>query len=308
MPLDCAEFRGARRFAAFDGVRGIAAVAVVLFHFGGPSFAWASGWLGINVFFVLSGFLITTLTLREEDATGRISPRNFYVRRIFRIWPAYFFVLAVLVAIFALRNEFAAREVARALPWYLTFNGEYVTANISYVHTWTIGIEQKFYLVWPLLAFLPCLPGLRRHRLALIALVFLGGALAWNTDRYVVDYLVIAVGCLAAVLMHDRRTFSVLAILVRPVPAALCWTAFAAYHLAVPVLVRAAGGESPVIMGYGVMVGLILPSLVALPALSRIFGGRILTWWGERSYSLYLVQQLAGWVVASLLPSSAPSD
>jgi peptidoglycan/LPS O-acetylase OafA/YrhL len=303
LPLDYDQFRGARRFSSFDGVRGIAAVAVVLFHFGGPSFAWASGWLGVHVFFVLSGFLITTLTLREEESNGRISLRNFYVRRIFRIWPAYFLVLAVVVAIFALRDEFATREVARALPWYLTFNGEFTTANISYGHTWTIGIEQKFYVVWPLLAFLPWLPALRRHRLALMALVFLGGAALWNvTDRYLVDYLVIAVGCLVAVLMHDRRIFPAVAVLARPLPAALCWASFAAYHLAVPALVRAIGGEPLVVMGYGFMVGLILPSLVALPALTRVFGGRFLTWWGDRSYSLYLVQQLAGWVVVSLLP------
>src|SRR4051794_39111404 len=87
LPLDYDQFRGAHRFSSVDGVRGIAAVAVVMFHFGGPSFAWASGWLGVHVFFVLSGFIITTLALREEEKNGRISLRNFYVRRIFRIWP-----------------------------------------------------------------------------------------------------------------------------------------------------------------------------------------------------------------------------
>lgn len=303
LPFDYDAFRAARRFSSLDGVRAIAAVAVVMFHFGGPSFAWASGFMGVYVFFVLSGFLITTLALREEEANGRISLRNFYIRRIFRIWPAYFVVLGVIVAIFILRDEFASRGVAEALPWYLTFNGDLRPAYIFYGHTWTIGIEQKFYLVWPLLAFLPWLPALRRHRLVLMALVFAGGVALWDvTNAFAVHYLVIAVGCLLAVLMHDRRTYGYVVALARPVPAALCWVAFAAYHLAVPALIRAAGGETLVIMGYAVTVGFLLPSLVTLPALSRAFGGRVLTWWGERSYSLYLVQLLAAWVVGSLLP------
>jgi peptidoglycan/LPS O-acetylase OafA/YrhL len=117
-----------------------------------------------------------------------------------------------------------------------------------------------------------------------------------------VHYLVIAVGCLVAVLLHDRRTFGYAAALARPVPAALCWATFLVYHLAVPTLVRIVGGEPLVILGYGFVVGLIMPSLVALPVLGRLFGGRFLSWWGERSYSLYLVQGLAGWALAMVLP------
>jgi peptidoglycan/LPS O-acetylase OafA/YrhL len=304
LPLDFAAFRATSRFASLDGVRGVAAVAVVLFHFGGPSFAWASGWLGVHVFFVLSGFLITTLALREEERRGRVSLRNFYVRRIFRIWPAYFAVLAVLVAVFVLRDEYAARQIGPALPWYVSFNVDlWPVNNFLFGQTWTIGIEQKFYLVWPLLAFLPWFPGLRRHRLGLMAAVFGTGAALWSvTDGYVVHYLVIAVGCLVAVLLHDRRTFGYAAALARPVPAALCWATFLVYHLAVPTLVRIVGGEPLVILGYGFVVGLIMPSLVALPVLGRLFGGRFLSWWGERSYSLYLVQGLAGWALAMVLP------
>jgi peptidoglycan/LPS O-acetylase OafA/YrhL len=136
-----------------------------------------------------------------------------------------------------------------------------------------------------------------------MAAVFGTGAALWSvTAGYVVHYLVIAVGCLVAVLLHDRRTFGYAAVLARPVPAALCWGTFVAYQLAVPTLVRVVGGEPLVILGYGFVVGLIMPSLVALPVLGRLFGGRFLTWWGERSYSLYLVQGLAGWALAMVLP------
>ena len=72
-----------RRFPALDGLRAIAAVIVVAFHFGGPRWTWLSGWVGVQLFFVLSGFLITTLMLREEESRGRVSLRSFYIRRVF---------------------------------------------------------------------------------------------------------------------------------------------------------------------------------------------------------------------------------
>ncbi|CAA9409336.1 MAG: hypothetical protein AVDCRST_MAG66-1950 [uncultured Pseudonocardia sp.] len=76
---------------------------------------------------------------------------------------------------------------------------------------------------------------MRRHRLALPAAIFLVGAAPWGVvGSYAVHYLVIAVGCLVAVLMHDRRTCPGVAALAGPLPAALCWAAFAVYHLSVP--------------------------------------------------------------------------
>src|SRR3954463_4667976 len=75
-----------RRFDALDGVRAIAAVLVVVFHYGGPSWVRANGWIGVHLFFVLSGFLITTLALREEARNGRVSLAEFYIRRAFRYY------------------------------------------------------------------------------------------------------------------------------------------------------------------------------------------------------------------------------
>ena len=83
--LTHADYLALRRFPALDGLRAIAAVLVVFFHYGGPD--WLQGWAGVQMFFVLSGFLITTLMLREERGTGRISLKEFYLRRSFRILP-----------------------------------------------------------------------------------------------------------------------------------------------------------------------------------------------------------------------------
>jgi peptidoglycan/LPS O-acetylase OafA/YrhL len=307
LPLNHDEYLRTRRFGALDGVRGIAAAAVVMSHFGGASFVWASGWLGVQVFFVLSGFLITTLALREEGRRGRLDLRAFYVRRVFRIWPAYFVVLAAAVGLLCLRNEFTVRGMDLALPWYATFNGDFRPADIMFGQTWTIGIEQKFYVVWPLLAFLPFAMGLGR-RLGVLGGVFVVGALLWGSAAgFVVHYLVIALGCAMAVLMHDRRTYRFVVQLARPVVAGCCWLALGLYQLAVPALSAALGGQPLVVLGYGLLVALAMPSLLVLPALTRVVSNRVATWWGERSYSLYLVQYFGALVVMSAVPAlSAP--
>ena len=156
--------------------------------------------------------------------------------------------------------------------------------------TWTIGIEQKFYVVWPLLAFLPFAMGLGR-RLGVLAGVFVVGALLLGSAAgFVVHYLVIALGCAMAVLMHDRRTYRFVVQLARPVVAGCCWLALAVYQLAVPALSTALGGQPLVVLGYGLLVALAMPSLLVLPAVTRVVSNRVATWWGERSYSLYLVQ------------------
>src|SRR5689334_3129720 len=82
-PLSHSEYLALKRFPALDGLRAIAALMVVVFHNQGPD--WVQGWIGVQIFFVISGYLITTLMLREEDRSGQISFKRFYARRIFRI-------------------------------------------------------------------------------------------------------------------------------------------------------------------------------------------------------------------------------
>ena len=105
------DYLGMRRFPGLDGLRALAATMVIFFHFGGPNWTWLSGWVGVYLFFVLSGFLITTLLLREQDRTGRISLSNFYIRRVFRILPPYLVILGGIVAFVILRGEFYSRDL-----------------------------------------------------------------------------------------------------------------------------------------------------------------------------------------------------
>jgi peptidoglycan/LPS O-acetylase OafA/YrhL len=161
-----------RRFyqPELDGLRFYAFLGVFVFHILPETRAFYSGlhlplkplWVGVakfgacgvDLFFALSAFLITSLLLRERQQTGGISLRLFYVRRILRIWPLYFVVLAVAVVL-------AHTVPGQSLPWYylvgyLLFVGNWINAALGRPQSvcaplWTVSIEEQFYLVWPVL-------------------------------------------------------------------------------------------------------------------------------------------------------------
>jgi peptidoglycan/LPS O-acetylase OafA/YrhL len=128
-----------------------------------------SGAAGVDLFFALSAFLITSLLLREREETGGISLRHFYIRRILRIWPLYFLVIALGVV-------FSHTIPNQHLPWhyvagYLFFAGNWVHAVFGTPKSicsplWTVSIEEQFYLIWPLLMRL-----LQRRGMILAAIV-----------------------------------------------------------------------------------------------------------------------------------------
>jgi peptidoglycan/LPS O-acetylase OafA/YrhL len=149
---------------SLDGLRGVAVLAVVLYHFT-PGIA-LGGFLGVDVFFVLSGFLITSLLVAERNQSRRIRLRQFWIRRARRLLPALFLVL-IAVGVYAL--VFAAPiEAARvrgdgiASLFYFA-NWRFIVSGQSYIeqflgaapsplrHTWSLAIEEQFYLVWPIL-------------------------------------------------------------------------------------------------------------------------------------------------------------
>src|SRR5437868_9569428 len=124
------------QLAGLDGLRAIAALLVVVFHFGIP---FVSGGAGVLMFFVLSGFLITWLLLRENDETGTISLRNFYVRRSLRIFPAFYCYAAVLFAVILIRHTTIVWPQAFAALFYV--NNYYQALkgdpNTGFSHTWS---------------------------------------------------------------------------------------------------------------------------------------------------------------------------
>ena len=176
-----------RHVPALDGVRALAVLAVLAFHAGLP---WASGgFLGVDAFFVLSGYLITTLLLAEQGRTGRIALGSFWRRRAARLLPAL--LLVVAASTLAARALMPAEDLTRLrgdglaavfylANWRMVLDGDdyfsQTAAPSPFEHTWSLGIEEQFYLVWPLLLTV-LIAGAAGHRTALrrVLVVCVGG-------------------------------------------------------------------------------------------------------------------------------------
>ena len=152
-----------RYIPALDGLRTLAVVAVVLYHL---NLTWAQGGLlGVTIFFVLSGYLITRLLLNEVAKTGRIDLKSFWIRRIRRLVPAVVTVVFVTCALCTVFNHVMLTKMRPdILPSLLFFNNWWqIAQNVSYfnalgdpsplTHFWSLAIEEQFYLIWPPLLF-----------------------------------------------------------------------------------------------------------------------------------------------------------
>lgn len=159
-----------RRVPGLDGLRGIAVLAVVIYHFFGD--ALPGGFLGVDIFFVLSGFLITALLVRELGATGRISLKEFWRRRARRIIPASVTVLVLATAIAGFIGGDVQVGLVPQFLGSLFFANNWVQISQShsyfadttpqiFMHYWSLAIEEQFYVLWPLI-FLGLLWAARR--------------------------------------------------------------------------------------------------------------------------------------------------
>jgi peptidoglycan/LPS O-acetylase OafA/YrhL len=154
---------GIRFVPGLDGLRGVAVLAVMAFHAG---LGWAAGGLlGVDVFFVLSGFLVTSILLGEHARTGTLALRRFWARRARRLLPALFVLLLGIcayawwvsggVAPAQLRGD-ALSTLGYVANWHYIATGQDYFVRYGglspLLHTWSLAVEEQFYLVWPLVA------------------------------------------------------------------------------------------------------------------------------------------------------------
>jgi peptidoglycan/LPS O-acetylase OafA/YrhL len=303
------------RIPSLDGLRA-AAIVMVLFahaHFPGDdllplrAFRGRCGFLGVQLFFVLSGFLITTLMLREVAATGRMSLRQFYARRALRIVPAYAAYLLVLAALQLLGH---ARLSGRHWLALGTYTVNFLPAPIPWQisHIWSLSVEEHFYLLWPLLvAAWP----LARCRRAAVACIIGGLALRWAlllaypAGAGAIDLLTftrlddIAVGCLLAFAARDpawrgrldafvSRGWCLALLLAAFLASQVCFSNVVGARLFPPVVLKLVLGLAN--DANSLTIALLLWAALARPqcAAGRLLNHPVACAVGVMSYSLYL--------------------
>jgi len=217
-----AGYRSHRVFGSLDGLRA-ACILAVIWHHAHNGFVWlpgsGRGFLGVDMFFVISGFLIVTLLLRERDRNDAISLPRFYARRTLRIFPVYYGVLLALAALYLVRDSARGAQFWSELPYYLTYTSNWIPVTILPL-TWSLAAEEQFYLCWP-----PIERWLRRVAVPLILgfialnqCVNFGVGIAapgtWLGERYgdlmilQATFTPIALGVLLAHGLHARGGFT----------------------------------------------------------------------------------------------------
>jgi peptidoglycan/LPS O-acetylase OafA/YrhL len=171
--------------SAFDGLRAIAAMLVVAYHCRVPGFD--PGYFGVDLFFVLSGFLITRLLVEEIDSQGRIDLPQFYLRRFLRLGPPLLLLLVVYLAVAAAAwPQFSTREHLRDVALTGLYLSDYARAFWAtpkmLAHSWSLSVEEHFYLVWPFVLLLIARCGARWRVPALFGLFVL--ATAWRVFEF----------------------------------------------------------------------------------------------------------------------------
>lgn len=308
------------RLSGLDGLRAIAISLVVLLHAsklaGFPQnpllLAVAGvGGFGVTVFFVVSGFLITHLLITEQQRTGVISMRRFYVRRAFRILPAaYAYVFIVSLIAWSVGVALGGPEIASSLLFVRNLTeGSALTA-----HFWTLAIEEQFYLIWPVVLWM-CPPRMRLWVTLLLCVVApvwrqanmeLAGAAQLNWGRADFRYDALLAGGVIAILRAEGRCT-----VARKLVSRYSGSFVSLAVLLVVGIVFFAEGNLP---GWiGVAIPSLQYSLLAIitlgvvdgesPWIRRLLDVKPLVAIGRLSYSLYLWQQpfLLPWTGANSL-------
>jgi peptidoglycan/LPS O-acetylase OafA/YrhL len=278
-----------------DGIRAVAVLTIIVFH---ATSLLPGGYIGVDLFFVLSGFLITRILLREVDTRGSVSMKRFLARRALRLLPALFAMCVIVAPLFVLLPITDRSASLLGVFGALTYSSSLMAAtghDLGWmIHTWSLSVEEYFYLVWPaVLVFVAT----RRHRLAVVSTITVaaiayrmmaGVGTDWSMERitYAPDTRAeqLLIGACAAFIAAHRA--------VRPGPvitalAVLTFPAFALLpgRIGGPLYYQHGGSTLIALAAAFLVLGLFGERSRALTMLASL---RPLVWVGERSYGIYL--------------------
>jgi peptidoglycan/LPS O-acetylase OafA/YrhL len=299
-------YRETRFFGSLDGLRCIAILAVIWHHTGvrlDSVLLSQQGRHGVDLFFVISGFLITTLLLRERERHGTISLKLFYMRRSLRIFPLYYSVLLVYVIMVLVfeRGSRAGSEFWGNLPAYATYTSNWfvdLEGRVIFYFAWSLATEEQFYLMWPTVQ--KWLGGWRPVMVA-VALILLREVVeislnqGWIPKGALPATIIMSIhpailgGVIAAHLLHMKSTFSVMNRLLANRVAAPLLLVFVFLSLS---------AATPMSVVWSLMVLLVLSCVVnESNGLAPLLKFRVMAHVGVVSYGAYMMHMLCYHVV-----------
>jgi peptidoglycan/LPS O-acetylase OafA/YrhL len=271
---------------AFDGMRAIGFLLVITAHIPSvPLFGYLQGWTGVWLFLVISGYLVTMLMLREETSQGRVAFGAFLIKRFFRIVPSYWLAILIYLAACLALPPLAAdyEDIVARLPYLLGFMPEYANADgyTILTHMWTVGVEVKFYLLFPPVVFLLIKNANWRLAITAMAAVLLIAIGSFRAQ----SYCAILFGALLALALERPRGYAVIASLTRaPIafPLGMVVALFVMLHYTEQLTAVA------VVATY-----LVAHAILQKSTLLWILTLKPLAYLGRRSYGAYLLHFLA---------------
>lgn len=285
-------------FRQLDGLRAICILFTVVNHVDRHP-DYLNGSVGVDVFFALSGFLITNLLLGEARSDGRPCLQCFYIRRLFRIVPLYYIVFALYVgAAFVLHGAGRGADIyssmQNAWPSVVTFMSEYrpAEAGTFFGHAWTLGIEEKYYLLWPLLFI-----GLRSLRYSLQVTLLVA---AFCAELLLLSHLEmrgyggLTIGSLVAIVANNNSS-----LIAKLCSAPGAWAlAMLAAYIAVVV-----SGDARFNILMSTTAALMIASVVRHESgvVARVLSWKPLAAAGKLTYGVYLIHVLVANAVATAL-------
>ena len=281
-----------------EGLRGVAVLAVMLYHLGATGNWFPGGSLGVDLFFVLSGFLITTLLLEERLRTGTISLFAFYQRRARRLLPAIIAFLAVFTAITIVTEQPGTDRlpatVSTTLFYVFNWLDDFGGAGVQGAgHLWSLSVEEQFYLIWPVALIIAMRTGSRAlFAMSLVVFVSSASLPAWSGRGYGELYSGTdfrAQELMAGAILAQLRFGGVVtpAVVNRPSFRAALVLSVIFFAFFVLTLENRVGFLSAGWYTAAAVLGAVLVC-AALYAPPRILTNRVITYVGSRSYALYI--------------------
>ncbi len=291
-----------KHIPSLDGIRGLAVLLVVAFHYierrgtGVLGIAASAGWIGVDIFLVLSGYLITSILFEQRGSEHFF--RNFYIRRALRLFPLYYFILAIIL-IFSPLLHIHWQPAHLAFLFYsanyvMPFDHSLAAAGpFNLFHTWTLSLEEQFYLLWPWLVGNLALSRKRLIQICIAGMIIAPIVRFVLLSRHLPDWLVagglptrmdtlLLGSALALIPLPSLRTAKLVAFITAVLMALVVWWAHSLFFLTYPMQT----------VGYSVLAFLCASILVLsrypTTFVCKLASLKTLRFYGRYSYGLYL--------------------